>query len=113
MPKWSYSKTHILGFGSGANGSIQSDHWVHSAVLYRLICPMQGDQLKRLSRQQVIVAETGVYDIPLFYAVCADIVRPSSCALSEDHALARQLFQRGQSGRSSDARAVGNYLCAG
>ena len=39
---------------------------------------MQGDQLKRLSQQQVIVAETGVYDIPLFYAVRADIVGSAS-----------------------------------
>ena len=51
---------------------------VRSAVLYCLICPIQGDQLKRLSQQQVIVAETGVYDIPLFYTVRADIVGSAS-----------------------------------
>ena len=85
MPKWSYSKTHILGFGSGANGSIQSDHWVHSAVLYRLICPILGDQLKRLPQQQVIVAATGVFDISLFYAVRTDIVGSASYHLALFH----------------------------
>ena len=51
---------------------------VHSAVLYRLICPIQGDQLQRLPQQQVIVAGTGVFDISLFYAVRTDIVGSAS-----------------------------------
>ena len=45
---------------------------------YRLICPMQGDQLKRLSQQQVIVAEAGIFDTPLFPAVRTDIVGSAS-----------------------------------
>ena len=36
---------------------------IDPAVLYCLICPIQGDQLKRLPPQQVTVAETGVFDI--------------------------------------------------
>ena len=51
---------------------------MHSAVLYCLVCPVQGDQLKRLPQQQVIVAETGVLDISLFYAVRTDIVGSAS-----------------------------------
>ena len=51
---------------------------VRSAVLYCLICPVQGDQLKRLPQQQVIVAEAGVFDTPLFPAVRTDIVGSAS-----------------------------------
>lgn len=61
---------------------------------------------KSLSRQQVTVAGTGFFDIPLFYAVSTDIVHPSSRALSEDRALVRQPFQHKHTQKGCEVRVT-------
>ena len=57
---------------------------IFKAIIGSFCCPLlpdlsyTGRSVKRLSRQQVIVAETGVFDTSLFYAVRTDIVGSAS-----------------------------------